>query len=170
MTALAWLMPAMALTTGGAAQVRFSDTDAIVHFQRAADDYAFLHRQVERRLGMIHHRTPEPGAMAVAMRDARPGAVPGDVLTPDVVPVIRLALVRAARDADCGPPPWSGRAALVHDLAHEAVPLPTCLLEALPRLPIELEFRWSGDALVLVDTHAGLIVDLISGLFGTTVF
>jgi nucleotide-binding universal stress UspA family protein len=167
---LASLTLALTLTAGGAAQVRFNDTDAIVHFQRTVDGYAFLHRQVERRLGMAHHAPPGSDAMAIAMREARPGAMPGQLLTPDVVPVIRLALTRAARAADCGPPRVSGSAAHVHDSADRTEPLPPCLLDALPRLPAELEFRWSGDALVLVDTHAGLVVDLISGLFGTTVF
>ena len=168
MAPLMLLMLAMALTTGSA-QVRFGDTDAIVRFQRAADNYAFLHRQVERRLGMIHHAPPGSDAMAIAMREARPGAMMGELLTADVVPVIRLVLTRAARAADCGLPPLGGRSAQVHDLAHDTDPLPPCLLDALPRLPVELEFRWSGDALVLVDTHAGLVVDLISGLLGTTV-
>lgn len=171
MAPLASLMLALALTTGSAAaQVRFSDTEAIVHFQRTVDSYAFLHRQVERRLGLVHHEAPGPDAMTIAMREARPGAMPGELLTPDVVPVIRLVLTRAARAADCGPPPLGGRAVQVHDLAHATEPLPPCLRDALPRLPVELEFRWSGDALVLVDTHAGLVVDLISGLLGTTVF
>lgn len=171
MAPLASLMLALALTTGSAAaQVRFSDTEAIVHFQRTVDSYAFLHRQVERRLGLVHHEAPGSDAMAIAMREARPGATPGELLTPDVVPVIRLVLARAARAAGCAPPAMSGTTARVHDRARDAGPLAPCLADALPRLPAELEFRWSGDALVLVDTHADLVVDLISGLFAATVF
>jgi hypothetical protein len=168
MAPVASLLLALALTTGGAAQVRFGDTDAIVHFQRTADSYAFLHRQAERRLGMVHHAVPGSDAMAIAMREARPGATAGELLTPDIVPVIRLALARAAGADDCGRPPKRGAAPRVHESARETWPLAPCLLDALPRLPVELEFRWSGDALVLVDTHADLVVDLISGLFTTT--
>lgn len=169
MTALTWLMLATAQTTGGAAQVRFSDTDAIIHFQRTVDSYAFLHRQIERRLGMIHHGAPGSDAMAVAMREARPFAMSGALLAPDIAAVIRLVLTRAARADGCGPPPLRGRTPHVHDRADNTEALPPCLLDALPRLPVELEFRWSGDALVLVDTHAGLVVDLIAGLLSTTV-
>jgi nucleotide-binding universal stress UspA family protein len=170
MAPLASLILALALTTGGAAQVRFSDTEAIVHFQRTVDGYAFLHRQVERRFGMVHQATPGSDAMATAMREARPGAETGELLTPDIVAVIRVALSKAAHAPNCGPPRLSNNIPHVHDLADRTEPLPPCLLDVLPRLPAELEFRWSGDALVLVDTHANLIVDLISGLLGTTVF
>jgi hypothetical protein len=36
-----------------------------------------------------------------------------------------------------------------------------CVLEALPRLPHELQYRLVGRDLVLVDTHADLIVDIL---------
>jgi hypothetical protein len=36
-----------------------------------------------------------------------------------------------------------------------------CVLEALPTLPPELQYRIVGDTLVLIDVHAGLIVDLL---------
>jgi hypothetical protein len=39
------------------AQDMFADTRAIAEFQRAADRYAFLHRQIERRLDVAHWRS-----------------------------------------------------------------------------------------------------------------
>jgi hypothetical protein len=171
MAVLAWLTPAMALTTGGAAQVRFGDTDAIVQFQRAADDYAFLHRQVERRLGQMHRPVADPIVMAAAMREARPDPAEGELLKPAVAAVIRARLARAVQSAGCEwPEPPTSSTLYVHDSARDTEPLPACLLDVLPKLPEELEFRSAGAALVLVDTHADLVVDLISGLFGTTVF
>jgi len=42
------------------AQDMFADTRAVVEFQRAADSYAFLHRQVENRLDLAHRRAGRP--------------------------------------------------------------------------------------------------------------
>jgi hypothetical protein len=39
-----------------------------------------------------------------------------------------------------------------------------CVLDALPELPTELQYRIVGSTLVLIDVHAGMIVDLLPGL------
>lgn len=36
-----------------------------------------------------------------------------------------------------------------------------CILQALPPLPPELEYRMVGTDLILIDVHAGLIVDIL---------
>jgi hypothetical protein len=36
-----------------------------------------------------------------------------------------------------------------------------CVLAALPALPPELQYRIVGDALALIDVHAGLVVDVL---------
>jgi hypothetical protein len=38
-------------------------------------------------------------------------------------------------------------------------------MAALPKLPPELDYRSAGVALVLVDAHAGLVVDVLHGAF-----
>ncbi len=43
--------------------------------------------------------------------------------------------------------------------------LPSCVRDALPELPIELQYRVVGADLVLVDLHANLIVDVLRGAF-----
>ena len=56
---------ATALVAGAAAidrevvQDTFADTEAVIEFQRAADTYAFVHRQVERRIRVAHRRAGE---------------------------------------------------------------------------------------------------------------
>ena len=39
--------------------------------------------------------------------------------------------------------------------------VPACIVEALPPLPPELQYRFVGPDLVLVDVHASLIVDIL---------
>ena len=39
-----------------------------------------------------------------------------------------------------------------------------CISKALPALPDELEYRSAGTVLLLVDTHANLVVDLLPAL------
>ena len=46
----------------------------------------------------------------------------------------------------------------------ESIPVPTVppqVLQALPKLPDDLEYRFIGDRLILHDVHAHTIVDLI---------
>jgi hypothetical protein len=44
--------------------------------------------------------------------------------------------------------------------------MPPQVLEGLPRLPDELEYRFLGDRLILMDVHARTIVDLIDNALG----
>jgi hypothetical protein len=43
--------------------------------------------------------------------------------------------------------------------------MPAFVLELLPPLPAELEYRFAGRDLVLIDVHAGLVVDILAGAF-----
>jgi len=150
-----------------AAQMTPWDVPAMVEFQRAVDGYAFLHRQVERRLNLAHRRDPgkpqEMAEMAAAMREARPAAE-GSILAPAVGTAIREALAAAARAPGCDPGelrsgPW--QPLRIHDSAAATKALPACIAAALPHLPEELEFRSAGSVLVLVDRHLGVVVDVL---------
>jgi hypothetical protein len=51
----------------------------------------------------------------------------------------------------------------------DSVPLSTMppqVLEGLPRLPEELEYRFLGDRLILMDVHSHTIVDVIDKALG----
>jgi hypothetical protein len=52
-----------------------------------------------------------------------------------------------------------------NDDAGGAMPIAACLVAVLPRLPAELEYRARGVALVLVDTHADMVVDILHAAF-----
>ena len=43
--------------------------------------------------------------------------------------------------------------------------MPPLILDALPRLPEGLEYRFMGNDLILRDTQANLIADVVNGAF-----
>lgn len=139
----------------GSAQVA-SENSVVLAFQRATDNYAFLHRRLERR--------GEP------LAEARQG----DLFTPAVQVVLRARIERALRaHAHTAADVHAAELAAASDArevllrVNESVPwqvataLHSCLLAALPGLPSELEFRMVGSNLVLIDMHASLIVDVL---------
>lgn len=162
------------------AQGQDDPSPAVRQFMDATREYAVLHRQLESRLPRLevtsHPETVYAAvqAMAAAVRAARPAARPGDVFTEALAPELRARMavalashgftpddVRAPEAADGlaapGPPlrvnesfPW-----------RYATSLFPCILDALPPLPPELQYRIVGNTLVLVDLHADLVVDLL---------
>jgi len=112
-------------------------------------------------------------ALAVSLRAARPEAKIGDIFTPEVVAAFRQRIDDAIGHQRCA------AADLVSEITSEApaasVPLavnarfdwahgaatPGFLIAALPALPDELQYRFVGGDLVLVDVPARLIVDIM---------
>lgn len=152
------LVAVLALCTT-AASASQADVHAVLEFQRAADRYAFQHRQVERRLG----GQPNEAAIERGMRVTRPQATEGELFTPVVGSVFRTRLAKAAQSPQCQAPRLDAdfRVPGVNDSAGEARELPACMTAVLPRLPPELAYRSAGVALLLVDTHANLVVDVL---------
>jgi hypothetical protein len=114
-------------------------------------------------------------ALAAAIRKARPNARPGDILTPAAQKYFRsltMAQVRA-RDGVAvketlkqGNPPADKEGADVKLQTNGTYPksapkstMPASLLARFPELPEELEYRFIGRNLILLDTAANLIVD-----------
>lgn len=130
----------MMIAATGSAQVA-SENSVVLAFQRAVDNYVFLHRRLERRV--------EP------MAESRPG----DLFTPAVQVALRARIEKALRaHAQTAADLHAGELAKGAGLA-----LRPCILAALPPLPAELEYRMAGRDLILFDTHARLIVDSLPG-------
>ena len=150
---------------------------ALQDFDRRVHWYVRLHRRLERSLppehlfGDVEDMPIAVNTLHAAMIDARPNAGAGGFFTPGVAEVLiaRLDLVAAG-----GFPPETVRPAYL-GFTHRA-PLPQvndrapagrntrpwpALLAALPPLPQELEYRVVGLALVLVDVHADLVLDVL---------
>ena len=149
-----------------------TETRAIVEFQRAADAYAFLHRQVERQIGFAHGRNRsgasiEASELAAAIRAERGKADGGGLFTPAVTAAFRDAAGRAVRaGCDAGElrTGVSKTAHAANSPATNTNPMVPCLVGVLPRLPDELEYRSAGTVLLLVDAHANLVVDVLPAL------
>lgn len=157
-----WVAVAIAvmIATLGARQ---PDLAAMVEFQRAVDRYAFQHRQVERRTAGATARD----AMAAGMRAVRPGARDGEFFTPLVEAAFRSRLASALKSPGCSLGPSTAEFAVPrpNQDAGGAPALAACAAAVLPPLPPELEYRAAGVALLLVDTHAALVVDVLHAAF-----
>ena len=118
----------------------------IVQFQRAADSYAFQHRQSERR-----GASPAP-------------LVEGAFFTPQVAAAFRHRIrvsgcqIPQPSDANFAVPRPNGS-------IEGTTPLGQCLSAVLPALPAELEYRASGVALLLADAHLHIVVDVLHAAF-----
>ena len=153
--------------------------DGLQGFERSIQHYMTVHHAVERQLPVLAV-TADAGAidLAVTMRAAgirlaRATARQGDIFAPDTARVFRARITTALEahdglvadllrppDEDGDPPPApsvNGRFAW-----RTAVVTPACVLATLPSLPEELQYRFVGRDLVLVDIEANLIVDVLA--------
>jgi hypothetical protein len=152
---------------------------SLAQFNVAIHHYVQLHRQIELQLPPFRAHSEAQdifeasNAMASALQTARATAREGDIFTHEMAALlkVRVAEVLTAR----GFLPEEMVAASVEEADGDA-PLPVvngrfpwrraaamwpCVLDALPQLPQELQYRLVGRDLVLVDTHADLIVDIL---------
>lgn len=160
---VAMVVAATSLGRFEAAGQTASDDQVFLQFQRAADTYAFRHRHVESRLG----GTPDSGAMAAAMRAERPPPEEGGLFTPLAAAAFRNRIQHTLRTGQCAGPDTSASFVVPrpNDAAVGATRLADCLAATLPKLPPELEYRSMGVALLIIDVHAGLVVDVLHGAF-----
>ena len=163
-----------------AARPNRADTPVLADFQARVKTYTALHAKLEETLpGLGKESSPEQidrhqRALARLLQKARTDAKPGNIFTPDVQAVVRrvmadvfggsdgAALKSSIMDENPGPIKLS-----VNGRYPDAVPLSTVppqVLRGLPELPDELEFRFIGRHLILMDEHAHIIVDLMENV------
>lgn len=152
-----------------------SEAQAVEEFEQRLEDYVTLHRKLEKALPRLSKRaTPEQvdenqRALAALIRTARASAKPGEFFTPDVQALVKRILETAIG----GPGGGSVRGAIldenpgvptlaVNERYPDAVPLstmPSVVLRSLPKLEEGLEYRFIGERLILMDTHAHIVLD-----------
>lgn len=151
-------------------------------FQQFLDrvlDYVNLHKTIEATLPPLEPKEELPEmimahqqALARKIRQARPNAKRNDIFTESS----RKAFRRAIRSAFYGPQSAHVLATIqqgspvkevhlkVNQLYPDGVPhttVPPTLLQELPKLPDEVEYRIVGRDLVLFDVRANLVVDVL---------
>jgi hypothetical protein len=158
-----------------------SDAKALEVFMQRVNAYVEVHRKLEDSLPKLSkNSTPEEidkhqRSLAQMIQNARRDAKQGDIFTPESQAVItRLlgqvfggpdgpALKASIMDENPGIPTLQ-----VNDRYPDAVPLSTVppqVLQGLPKLPEEMEFRFVGNSLILMDVHAHIIADFIPNAF-----
>lgn len=145
-------------------------------------EYAALHRRLEGTLPPLT-TTKETLRNYVArqllanqIRKARSGAMQGDIFEPRVAMMFRAIIAGALKGRDVEAlltelneehPDLHG----VEPVINEPLPrgatheMPVVLLQVLPALPEDVEYRIVGHNLVLWDIHANLVVDFVPEAF-----
>jgi hypothetical protein len=174
------LLLMLPMTAAAQAQPPEPANQVLIAFEHSTRDYVLMHRRLERLIGPLEIGTPVAEInriiqeLAAAIRAERAGARQGDFFTPALARLLRARIhdtliehrytvddARASSRVDGvdyarvklqinGTFPWALGAAML-----------PCLIDALPPLPPELQYRMVDDLLVLVDVHASLIVDIL---------
>jgi hypothetical protein len=166
--------------TGGAVlqgQAVNADAQLIGDFQTRVKRYAAMRDGQEQGAARLK-TTKDPAqitaaqqALAAKIRAQRPQAQHGDIFTPAAQPLFRRLLAPALKGRDG----VENKAALKEDnpgpvtlkvngTYPEKEPLSTVppdILQSLPPLPEDLDYRFAGKHLILYDARANLIVDFI---------
>ena len=157
------------------------ETQALEEFGKRIDTYLSLHKRVEATLpGRPKETTPQvidkhQRALALLIQKERATAKRGDIISPDAERVMKSVLARifggpdgrqlkaSIMDENPGPVKIA-----VNGRYPDEVPLSTVppqVLASLPKLPEEIEYRFVGDRLVLLDVHAHVIIDYLDNVF-----
>jgi hypothetical protein len=156
------------------------DAKALAEFQEEIYEYVALHKKLEQTLPALPKEAPSEAidqhqqALARLIQEARKGKKVGDIFESDVRPVLRRLLHgvfsgpegRQLREAVMDENPGAAVKLQVNAQYPSGVPrssMPAQVLKVLPPLPPELEYRFVGDQLILLDSHAAIIVDILPG-------
>jgi hypothetical protein len=156
------------------------DAQALATMNDRLKDYVNLHVKLERGLpNLPKDATPEQidknqRLFESRIREARKTAKRGDIFTPEATPVIKrlLAAVFSGPDGkqlkasimDENQVDPAAMKITVNSRYPDTVPLTTVpprVLQTLPQLTEDLEYRFVGDWLIILDTHAHVIADYI---------
>ena len=154
------------------------DRQAVLLFRKAVEEYAALHRRLVRTLPRVaaEASSEEVYAQQVTFEkliaNERAASKAGDLFIAEIQPLIRR-VAREVLSGRAGAPlldviteeSTEGKAPTrVNARYPDGVPLssvPAQLLSALPTLPEELEYRFVGRDLILLDTKARLVADVM---------
>ena len=150
-------------------------TPGLIQFTTRVHDYIEVHRRaaagIEQPLcSDAEELGRQADALAAAIREARPRAREGDIFTIAAGEVFRARIAAMVRRSNLDVAEFLARQAgegeelEVHVFG--TLPWRTHLalmpiIRALPELPQELEYRFAGRRLVLIDLGANMVVDVL---------
>jgi hypothetical protein len=157
------------------------DAKTMAEFERRVQEYVALHKKLEATIpDLPKEATPQQiddhqRALGKLIQEARASAKPGDLFTPDMRNVVRRLLATVFR----GPGGRQVKRSILDEYTEggrlqvnsrypDTVPLSTVppqVLQNLPTLPEDLEYRFVGDRLILLDSHAHIIADYVEKVF-----
>ena len=157
-----------------------SDAKTVADFQARLKAYTDLHNAAEKTLPALPKETnptvidTHQRALEALLRERRKTAKRGDVFGPDGERLVRRILGQIFRGAEgaklkatiMDENPTTLKLA-INSRYPDEVPLSTMppqVLAMLPKLPDDLEYRFIGDRLILLDVHAHTIADYIENV------
>lgn len=160
-----------------AVPLRGPDAETVADFEKRVNDVVALRDKLAAQAPRLSD-TATPAeidktqrALESLLRESRKTAKHGDVLTPPMQEYVRRVITellatpagKLIRASIMDENPVALKIA-VNDRYPDEVPLSTMppqLLERLPPMPEELEYRFLGDTLVILDPHAHVIIDFV---------
>ena len=162
--------------TGAAPPPQNTEREILQRFQQQIDEYMEIHRRFEKDLPPVKPQNPaevsaSQKALAAKIRLERKNPVPGAIFTPVTRTIFRRRLqaqltgpdgaaIRQLLTADT-PRSFPLRVNAEYPRGWPLSSVPPAVLAALPKLPDDLEYRFVGRDMILLDVHANLIVDFI---------
>jgi hypothetical protein len=168
------LLPRGALSSSQAVP----DSRGFKEFHNRVEEYEKLHEHAERSLPKLKKTDKQDviaahqQALVNKIRELRSNARQGDIFTPNAAQVIARAInavftshdaYRVQKTIQAGEP-LEGFKVEVNQKYPDGLPfttVPPTLLQRIPSLPDEVEYRILGSALLLVDRRANMIIDFM---------
>jgi hypothetical protein len=180
---LSLVLIAGALTCEAAAEAppaNPAEAQAVETFEARVKEYWVLHKKLESAVPRLpRHPTPEQvdknqRALGESIKSVRHDAKPGEFFAPGMQAYVKRVVggilsgpdgkvIRASiMDENPGVPSLT-----INQRYPPSIPLSTMtprILAALPKLPEDLEYRFIGVRLILLDTQADIILDFAEGV------
>ena len=158
------------------------NAEVIKDFLKRVDVYVALHKKLEQTLPPLPKQTTpqiidqHERALAKLVQAERKGAKQGDVFTTHMQALVKRLLVPIFRGADGAhvraeimDNEYKGNVVLTPNGRYpDEIPVSTVppqVLQFLPKLPEELEYRFVRQSLILFDPHAHIIPDWVPAAF-----
>jgi hypothetical protein len=153
----------------------------VTEFNHRVEEYVALRKQLSGTLKNVPDKASpketdaRQRALLALVAKARTDAKQGDVFQPEMQKFVR-GLIRSVLAGPDGPKirgslmdenPMGVKIA-VNDRYPDTIPMSTMppdVLAALPKLPENLEYRFVGNRLILLDVEAHLVVDFVDNTF-----